>query len=316
MSESVLVTGGSGTFGQAFTKTALERDWVSKLVIFSRDELKQSEMQKQFPDSRMRFLIGDVRDPERLQLALRGIDTVIHAAALKQVPACEQHPWEAVQTNVVGTWNVAHAAITAGVSCGVFLSTDKAPDATTLYGATKFAAERLWLRSNVYAAGTNTKLVATRYGNVLGSRGSVVEVWRDQPTITVTDPSATRFWMTIQQAVDLVWWARQQLRRGEIAVPKIGASTLATLAEAVNPTATQTLGTLRGTEKRHETLLTSWEAPRSVERGDHYVIQPADRSWGESVPDRGGALPAGFAFTSDTAPQLTADDLRGMLHGL
>lgn len=316
MAESVLVTGGSGTFGKAFTQTALARDWVSKLVIFSRDELKQSQMQQQFPDPRMRFLIGDIRDSERLQLALRGIDTVIHAAAMKQVPACEQHPWEAVQTNIVGTWNVAHAAIQAGVQCGVFLSTDKAPDATTLYGATKFAAERLWVRSNVYAAGTNTKLVATRYGNVLGSRGSVVEVWRNQSSITVTDPTATRFWMTIEQAVELVWWARQHLRRGEIAVPKIGASTLETLADAVNPTATRTTGSLRGTEKHDEVLLTSWEAPRSVEQGDHYVIQPADRSWGESVPDRGEPLPSGFKFSSDTAPQLTVEELREMCDGL
>lgn len=313
MAESVLICGGSGTFGHAFTKTALERDWVSKLVILSRDELKQSQMAKEFPDPRMRFLIGDIRDPERLALAMRGIDTVIHAAAMKQVPACEQHPWEAVQTNIVGTWNVAHAAIQAGVSCGVFLSTDKAPNATTLYGATKFTAERMWLRANVYGAGTNTRLVATRYGNVLGSRGSVVDVWRNQASITVTDPSATRFWMTITQAVELVWIARTSLRKGEIAVPKIGASTLATLATAVNPTATQTLGSLRGTEKKHETLLTGWEAPRSVDRGTHYVIQPADRSWGESVPDRGEPLPVGFRYSSDTAPQLTVEELRGML---
>lgn len=316
MSESVLVTGGSGTFGKAFTKLALERDWVSKLVIVSRDELKQSQMQQQFPDPRMRFLLGDVRDPDRLALAFRGIDVVIHAAALKQVPACEQHPWEAIQTNVVGTWNVARAAITAGVSCGVFLSTDKAPDATTLYGSSKFVAERLWTRANVYGAGTNTKLVATRYGNVLGSRGSVVDVWRNQSSITVTDPGATRFWMTIEQAVELVWLARTTLRKGEIAIPKIGASTLGTLAEAVAPQATITTGSLRGSEKLHETLLTTQEATRAVDRGTHYVLYPTDRAWGETVPDRGDTLPAGFRYSSDTARQLTVDDLRGMLNGV
>lgn len=317
--QSVLVTGGTGTFGQAFVRHCLVHG-VRRLVVFSRDELKQSEMRRALPDPRLRFFVGDVRDAGRLARACRGVSIVVHAAALKQVQSCEENPEEALHTNVLGTLYVAQACIDAGVPRALFLSTDKAPNAATLYGATKFCAERVWVQSNVYAAGTPTKLSATRYGNVIGSRGSVLAVFRAQreanDPLTITAENATRFWMTIGQAVDLVCMALREMRGGEVFVPKCGSASVLDFARAVvEANGTYAPGHrvtgLTAGEKLHETLIGADEARDAFDFGDHFRIQPAVRSWGGSFPDTFNKVPADFQYRSDTNPhQLSVQQIR------
>ncbi len=220
---TILLTGGTGSFGHHFTRTALSQ-WNPKTIrIFSRDELKQSEMQRSFDDDRLRFLIGDVRDHERLRRAVDGVDIVIHAAAMKQVPACEYNPFEAVQTNILGTQNVADACIEARIPRAVALSTDKAVSPASLYGATKLCAEKLFVQANVYAGPHDVRLSCVRYGNVVGSRGSVVPLFRDQAStgeLTVTDERMTRFWITLDQAVQLVADCVATMAGGEVFIPE------------------------------------------------------------------------------------------------
>lgn len=318
----MLITGGTGTFGQAMTRAAVDAG-ARKVVILSRGEAKQAAMRETFGnDPRLRFLIGDVRDAQRMRMACRGIDTVLHAAALKRIDACEADPDEAVATNVTGTQSVAHACLAAGVERAVFLSTDKAAAPNTLYGATKLTAERSWIASNVYAAGTPTRFSATRYGNVLGSTGSVVPLWQRQATrgepLTVTDPAMTRFWMPITAAVELVILALRTMRGGEVLIPKVGAAPILTLAAAVAPGHPYRVTGLRRGEKLHETLVAEDEAPNTYDHGTHYVIEP-DRTWEtdmkpqHDLAPRYPKVPAGFAYRSDTAHPLTADQLRGML---
>jgi UDP-N-acetylglucosamine 4,6-dehydratase len=316
--KQILVTGGTGTFGHAFVRRALE-DGAERVVVFSRDELKQAQMRAAFPDQRMRFFIGDVRDRERLRWAMRGVNLVVHAAALKRIETCEENPLEAVHTNIVGTGNVAQAAIIEGVERAIFLSTDKAPAAHTLYGATKMTAERLWLQSNVYAAGGHTVLSAVRYGNILGSRGSVLDIFTEQAKrgepITITDPGMTRFWMTIDQAADLVCMALGNMRGGEIFIPKAPSSPIGTLVDAVagEGAAVKRMG-LRGSERLHETLITPEESHRTYDCHSHYVIEPEDRTWGEAPPVIGYPVPAGFTYRSDTNElQYSATDLRRLI---
>jgi UDP-N-acetylglucosamine 4,6-dehydratase len=292
---------------------------VRRLVVFSRDELKQSVMAQQYPDPRMRWMIGDVCDGARVRHAMSGVDLLVHAAAMKQIPTCEDHPRECKRINIDGTDTVAMAAIDAGVERAVFLSTDKAAEPNTHYGACKLAAERLWTRANVYAAGTRTRLLATRYGNVLGSRGSVVEVWRQQAErdgrITITDAGMTRFWMTIEDAVDLVLTAFRHGRGGEVFVPLVGASDIATLAEAVVPSVPTVEIGLRYGEKRHEVLISAneTEGGRVWFGGDHYRIEPV-RTW-EYLPEpEGEPVESGWSYRSDTCThRLTAETLRGMI---
>lgn len=317
---SVLVTGGTGTFGHAFVARCLAAG-ARRIVVFSRDELKQAEMQRRFPDPRMRWMPGDVRDVARLEDAFRGVEIVVHAAAMKRIDSCEAAPYEAIQTNVLGTVNVARQAVRSGVKRAVLLSTDKVPAPTTLYGSSKLLAERAWVKWNIYAAGTATRFSATRYGNVMASRGSVIPLWRRQyeagEPLTITDESCTRFWMRITEAVDLVELALLHMRGGEVFIPKIGASTLLDMARAIVEVRGvylpgHVVTGLRAGERRHETLISSDEARDTFDHGTHFTIEP-DRTWehlpGLDVP----RVPLGFTYRSDTARQLTIPELRRML---
>jgi UDP-N-acetylglucosamine 4,6-dehydratase len=320
---NILLTGGSGSFGYAFVRRALELG-ARRVAVFSRDELKQAQMRAAFGDDpRLRFFVGDVRDRDRLDWAVRGCDTVIHAAAMKRIETCEADPAEAVATNITGTVNVAQAAIHADVRHAIFLSTDKAPVPHTLYGMTKAVAERLWIQSNVFAAGTKTRLSATRYGNVLGSRGSVLDTWRRQVSagdpLTVTSEAATRFWMTIEDAVNLVLLAGNEMRGGEIFVPMIGSAPILDLARAVAMPCGDVYAPghvvtgLRPGERLHETLISEDEARHTIERAGHYVIRPESVTWGDP-PLPGVLVPEGFTYRSDTNPRrLTVDTLRRMI---
>lgn len=317
---SVFVSGATGSFGNAFVRRCL-RDGARRIVIFSRDELKQSSMRTALNDDpRLRFFIGDVRNESRLAWAVQGCDIVVHAAAMKRIGECEQNPAEAIATNVVGSCNVAEAAIRAAVSRCVMLSTDKAPAATTLYGATKFCAERLWCASNVYARGGATLLSAVRYGNVLGSRGSVLDVWKKQvqygAPVTITDTRATRFWLTIEQAVDLVVLALREMRGGEVFIPHAPASPITHLVSAIAGATPYTLEMtgLRQAERLHETLIAPDEARYTYDCGTHYVIEPVERTWQDGVPPlRAPKVDPAFSFRSDTARQLSALELQEML---
>src|SRR5512136_3344566 len=239
--KSVLITGGTGSFGKKFTKILLDEQEPRKVIIFSRDELKQHEMRVHgFDDPRLRYFIGDVRDVERLRRALHGVDIVVHAAALKQVPACEYNPMEAIKTNIMGTSNVVEAALDAGVAKVMALSTDKAVNPVNLYGATKLAAEKLVVQSNAYAAGTATRYSCTRYGNVVGSRGSVVPVFlkqRESGKVTITDDRMTRFWLSLEQGVHFVIKCITEMHGGEVFVPKIPSTRVLDLARAIAPEA-------------------------------------------------------------------------------
>ena len=321
--KSILVTGGSGSFGHAFVRRALD-DGARRVVIFSRGEAKQAEMRTVFEsDPRLRFFLGDVRDFARVSDAMRGVDIVVHAAAQKRVESCEADPSEAVATNITGTLNVARAAILEGVAQGCFLSTDKAAAPNTLYGATKLCAERLWLGSNVYAAGTVTRLSATRYGNVIASTGSVVPLWRAQfaerKPLTITDVQMTRFWMGMDQAVELVVLALTEMRGGEVFVPKIGSAPVLDLARAIvegsgiyAPGHIET--GLRPGEKRHEMLISAEEARHTYDAGTHYVIEPEARLWGELPTLPFPLVASGFSYESDSNPeQLSVDTLRRMV---
>lgn len=305
---SVLVTGGTGSFGQAFVRRCLS-DGARRVVVFSRGESKQAEMRAALADERVRYLIGDVRDANRVLDACRGVDVVIHAAALKRVETCEADPNEAIATNVDGTRHVARACVERGVKRAVFLSTDKAAAPNTLYGASKLAAERLWLASNAYAAGTPTRFAATRYGNVCGSTGSVIPLWRAQAArgepLTVTDPTMSRFWMKMDEAVELVLLALHSMRGGEVIVPKIGAASILDLAEAVAPGSRFRGVGIRPGEKLHETLITEDESRTTYDAGTHFVIEPEGRTWGDVAPLTLPRVPVGFQYRSDTAERLS-----------
>jgi UDP-N-acetylglucosamine 4,6-dehydratase len=316
---TILLTGGTGSFGNAFVQFVL-REWPDATVrVFSRDELKQYEMAERLasPDQ-VRFFIGDVRDRRRLLRAMQGAHIVVHAAAMKQVPACEYNPFEAIQTNVIGAQNVVDAAIDAGVERVVALSTDKAVNPVNLYGATKLCAEKIVVQGNAYAAQSITRLYCVRYGNVVGSRGSVVPLFRRQVesgTITVTDERMTRFWITLDEAVGLVTYALANGTGGEVFVPKIPSIRITDLAEAMAPGVTvKTIG-IRPGEKLHELLLTADESRHTVELDDRFVILPEHPWWGSDSPWAGGrAVLDGFTYSSETNDRwLGVDDLRSLL---
>jgi UDP-N-acetylglucosamine 4,6-dehydratase len=314
--KTILVTGGTGSFGTAFARTVLARYDVAAVRMFSRDELKQSELQRTLSDDRIRLLLGDVRDRERLRVATRGVDLIVHAAALKQVPACEYNPFEAVQTNVNGIQNVISAAIDNDVELTVSLSTDKAVNPVNLYGATKLCAEKIVAQANVYAGPGNSRFASVRYGNVVGSRGSVVPIFKQQATtgvISITDTRMTRFWITLEQAVEFVLSSMPLVRGGETFVPRIPSMRIVDLAAALAPDAEVRITGIRPGEKLHEVLLTEDEARHSFDLGDRYAIL-AQRGGEDGVPtDRGTPLADGFRYASDTnAEWLDAPGLLAM----
>ncbi len=300
----VLVTGGTGSFGKKFTHILLNEKQPKKIIIFSRDELKQHEMRVHgFDDPRLRYFIGDVRDRERLTRALQGVDIVVHAAALKQVPACEYNPMEAIKTNIIGTSNVVEAALDAGVSKMLALSTDKAVNPVNLYGATKLAAEKLVIQSNAYAGGRATRYSCVRYGNVVGSRGSVVPLFlrqRQSGKLTITDERMTRFWLSLEQGVHFVIRCIEQMEGGEVFVPKIPSTTILDLAKAIAPQAQVEIIGIRPGEKLHEVLISEDEARNTIELERMFVVQPAEALWfGYQWQARGKPLPDGFRYASD-----------------
>src|SRR5215831_7726046 len=291
--QSVLVTGGTGSFGKKFVEVMLKSYRPKRLVIFSRDELKQHDMRADgFDHPSLRYFIGDVRDASRLERALAGVTVVVHAAALKQVPACEYNPFEAIQTNIIGGRNVIDAAINQKVWRVLALSTDKAVNPINLYGATKLCAEKMFVQANAYAGGQESRFSCARYGNVVGSRGSVIPVFQEQKRggrITLTDSRMTRFWLTLEQ-----------VHGGEIFVPKIPSMRLVDLAETIAPGCEiETIG-IRPGEKLHECLVSEDEARNTLEVEDRYVIQPSHPWWHRENWGNGKPLPEGFRYTSDS----------------
>ncbi|MFY9647856.1 MAG: UDP-N-acetylglucosamine 4,6-dehydratase (inverting) [Terriglobales bacterium] len=302
--ESILVTGGTGSFGKKFVEIMLRDYHPQRLVVFSRDELKQHEMRASgFDHSSLRYFIGDVRDVERLKRAFSGVTVVVHAAALKQVPACEYNPFEAIQTNIMGGRNVIEAAIDQGVHRILALSTDKAVNPINLYGATKLCAEKMFVQANAYAGARNTRFSCARYGNVVGSRGSVIPVFleqRRQGKITITDPRMTRFWLTLEHGVKFVIRCLEQMHGGEIFVPKIPSMKLVDLAETIAPgCAVECIG-IRPGEKLHEVLVSEDESRQTLETEDMFVIQPSHPWWKSENWMQAKPLAEGFRYSSDT----------------
>lgn len=314
--KTILITGGTGSFGKKFTKILLEEKQPKKIIIFSRDELKQHEMKMQgYDHPSMRYFIGDVRDRERLVRAMNGVDIVVHAAALKQVPACEYNPMEAIKTNIMGTSNVVEAALDAGVQKVMTISTDKAVNPVNLYGATKLAAEKLTVQSNAYAAGTSTRYSCVRYGNVVGSRGSVVPLFlkqRASGNVTITDERMTRFWLSLEQGVRFVMDCIEQMEGGEVFVPKIPSTKVIDLANAIAPDARLNIIGIRPGEKLHEVLISQDEARNTIELERMYVIQPTEAIWfGYSWQDKGRKLSDGYHYSSDNNTEwLDVDGIR------
>ena len=312
----VLVTGGTGSFGKKFIDILLNEYYPAKVIVFSRDELKQHEMRVSgFDRPNLRYFIGDVRDVDRLRRAMHGVDIVIHAAALKQVPACEYNPMEAIKTNILGSSNVVEAALDSSVTKVLALSTDKAVNPVNLYGATKLAAEKLLIQSNAYAAGTTTRFSCVRYGNVVGSRGSVIPIFiqqRPNGQLTVTDKRMTRFWLTLEQGVRFVIRCTEQMHGGEVFVPKIPSTRIVDFATAIAPEAELEVIGIRPGEKLHEVLIHEDEARSTLELDDMFVVQPATTLWfGQEWKDEGRSLPEGFRYGSETNPQwLTTEQIR------
>jgi len=314
----VLVTGGTGSFGKKFAEHALTRCDPKRVIIFSRDELKQHEMRLERTDRRLSFFVGDVRDRDRLYRAFKAdVDLVIHAAALKQVPSCEYNPFEAIKTNILGAQNIIDAAIDCGVSQVLNLSTDKAVSPVNLYGATKLCAEKLFVQGNSYAGSRPTRFSCVRYGNVIGSRGSVVPVFRAQRAsgrLSVTDERMTRFWLTIEHGVEFVIRCVGLMQGGEIFVPRVPSMSLMALAEAVAPGCEVDHTGIRPGEKLHETLVSIDEARHAARVGDMYVIYPEFQWWGAHERPEGETLADGFSYTSDGNDQhIGVEDLRRLI---
>jgi len=310
--KTVLITGGTGSFGKNFAKHILANSKLKKLIIFSRDELKQSQMETEMEGERVRFFIGDVRDLPRLQRAFAGVDIVVHAAALKQVPALEYNPFEAVKTNILGSQNVIEAALDQRVKKVVLISTDKAAMPANLYGSTKLCAEKLFIAGNSYGNG-ETRLSVVRYGNVVGSRGSIIEkliLNKGAHTVHITDGRMTRFWIDLEQAFDIVLFALEHMEGGEIFIPKAPAMKLTDLFDILAPNAKRKIIGIRPGEKVHEVLLTKEEARHSVEFKDYYVVLPENVSQMRQEKGLlkhrkiGKRLKPDFHFTSDTTAKL------------
>jgi UDP-N-acetylglucosamine 4,6-dehydratase/5-epimerase len=318
----VLVTGGTGSFGQAFVNHVLSNDLVSEVIVFSRDEFKQHEMARRWPVGKypIRYFLGDIRDRDRLMRAFNGVNYIVHAAALKQVPAIEQNPFEAIRTNIIGAENIVEAALERGVRRVVAVSTDKAVNPLNLYGATKLAMEKLMLAANTYARYRDVRFSIVRYGNVIGSRGSVLQVYADlvaqgTTTLPVTDPTMTRFWITLDRGVQLVLRALEDAQGGETFVPKIPSMSVGDLVSAMPVACSQLVIGRRPGEKLHEALIGEGEGYRAVDRGDHYVIMPEaigykPKAWAKTAPK----MPADFVYTSDTNSEwVSVDEMRKLI---
>lgn len=299
----VLVTGATGSFGQRFVTRLLEDSLAKKVIVFSRDELKQSEMQTKFRahEDRLRFFLGDVRDIDRLQRAFDGVDVVVHGAALKQVPALEYNPFEAIKTNVLGTQNVITAALDQGVEKVILISTDKAANPANLYGATKLCAEKLMVSGNSYAGNKKTRFSVVRYGNVFGSRGSLIKVLEDQKKtgkLSLTHEEMTRFWITLDQGIELVMLALNKMYGGEIFIPKVPSMKVKDMIQKLAPGYDINIVGIRPGEKIHEVLVTSEEARHTKEFTDYYIIIPESDWWKKQNHEEGEDLPKDFYFSS------------------
>lgn len=311
---SILVTGGTGSFGRKFIEVLLRKYQPAKVIVFSRDELKQHEMRTgEFNHPSLRYFIGDVRDRDRLRRAFRGIDIVVHAAALKQVPACEYNPIEAVNTNINGACNVIEAAIDCGVRHVLALSSDKATAPVNLYGATKLVAEKLFVQANSYSGAGGTLFSCVRYGNVVGSRGSVIPLFQEQKKlgiVTITDPRMTRFWITLEQGVNFVTSCIEQMKGGEVFVPKLPSMNMLDLAHAIAPECEiETIG-IRPGEKLHECMISEDEARNAVDLGTRYALLPTHPWWSDENWAAGKKLPEGFSYASNTNTEwLEVEDL-------
>lgn len=317
--KSVLITGGSGSFGNKFVEIMLDELHPRKLIVFSRDEMKQDQMRKKFPDagdSPVRYFIGDVRDKDRLYRALDGVDIVVHAAALKQVVACEYNPMEAIKTNVNGAENLIDAAIDRGVEKVLALSTDKAVNPVNLYGATKLCAERLFVQANAYSGTHPTRFACVRYGNVIGSRGSVIPLFLEQRKtgrVTITDPEMTRFWITLDQGVRFVLDSIARMVGGEVMVPKLPTMNIVDLATAIAPDCEiETIG-IRPGEKIHEVLISEDEARSALALENSFVIPPLSLGWDRKAWADASPVAPGFIYSSDDDSwHIAGEELKAM----
>jgi len=315
----ILVTGGTGSFGKKFTQIILDEYNPKKIIIFSRDELKQFEMAQQLEKhkDKVRFFIGDVRDRDRLMRAFHGVDYVVHAAALKQVPAMEYNPSEAIKTNVMGAMNIIDVAINSGVIKVVALSTDKACNPINLYGATKLCSDKLFVAANSYSGENGTKFAVVRYGNVVGSRGSVVPFFREKAktgVLPITDKRMTRFWITLEQGVRFVINKFEKMYGGELFVPKIPSMNIMDFAKAIAPKCRTEIVGIRPGEKLHEVMISSDDARNTIELGDCYVIQPAFNWWSKNNHNKHKKVAENFCYSSDNNTQwLTIPDLQKMI---
>jgi UDP-N-acetylglucosamine 4,6-dehydratase len=322
--KTILITGGTGSFGKKCTGIILKRYKPRRLIIFSRDELKQFEMAQEFPDSKydcIRYFIGDVRDKERLYRAFHNVDYVIHAAALKQVPAAEYNPFEAIKTNVLGAQNVINVAIDQGVKKVIALSTDKAANPINLYGATKLCSDKLFIAGNSYVGQDKTIFSVVRYGNVVGSRGSVIPFFlkcRETGVLPITDPRMTRFWITLEQGVNFVLSSLERMVGGELFVPKIPSMNIMDLAKVIAPECKIEIIGIRPGEKLHELMITRDDVRRTLEFDDYYLIQPEFYFWKRRYNhDTGKPVPEDFEYNSGTNPwRLTEEEMGGMVEGL
>jgi len=321
---AILVTGGTGSFGRSFIGTVLQRYKPRRLIVFSRDELKQYEMAQQFSDRQypfVRYFIGDVRDSERLEMAMRGIDYVVHAAALKQVPVAEYNPFECIRTNIHGAENIVRASMRAGVKRVIALSTDKAANPVNLYGASKLASDKIFVAANALSGRGGPRFAVVRYGNVIGSRGSVVPFFRQLmaqggKTLPITDARMTRFFITLRQGVGMVLSSLAMMRGGEVFVPKIPTAKIVDLAEALLPGVKLDYVGIRPGEKLHEVMISEDDARMTLELKDRYIIEPSFDFWEREHYSGDGAarVPDGFRYSSDTNPvQLTVPQIRELL---
>jgi UDP-N-acetylglucosamine 4,6-dehydratase len=319
--KTILITGGTGSFGRKFVEVVLKKYKPKRIIVISRDELKQHEMRLQFDDSRLGFFVGDVRDRDRLHRAFEAnVDIVVHAAALKQVPSCEYNPFEAIKTNVIGAQNVIDAAIDCGIKKVIALSTDKAVNPINLYGATKLCAEKLFVQGNSYAGGKITRFSCARYGNVVGSRGSVIPVFlaqRQNGKVSVTDRRMTRFWITLEQGVEFVITCISLMRGGEVFVPRIPSMGIMDLVKAIAPDCETEFTGIRPGEKLHETLISHDEARHTIATKEMFIILPEFTWWEHNNWVQGDRLVDGFTFTSDKNNRwLAVEELRQMVEAL
>jgi UDP-N-acetylglucosamine 4,6-dehydratase len=322
--KNILITGGTGSFGKKATEVILRKYKPRRLIIFSRDELKQYEMSQVFSDSEypcMRYFIGDIRDKERLHRAFNNVDYVFHAAALKQVPAAEYNPFEAVKTNIIGAQNIINVAIDQRVKRVIALSTDKAANPINLYGATKLCADKLFIAGNAYVGRENPSFSVVRYGNVVGSRGSVIPFFiqqRQNGYLPITDPRMTRFWITLEQGAEFVLWCLEHMCGGELFVPKIPSMDIMDLAKAIAPECEIEISGIRPGEKVHEMMIPRDDARRTIEFDNFYVVQPDFSFWEHRCTwNEGKPVPDNFEYNSETNPwRLSIEEMKGMIQNL